>query len=215
MSLKHTKIILFGPPASGKGTQAKVLAKLTGLPHISTGDILRNLDLNTDLGRQAKSFMDQGKLVPAEMAIQLTLDRLKKPDCQKGFILDGFPRSLEQAEALKKFLGGSDYIVIYFTLTLKEAVDRIAGRASCPQCKKPYNDKKDPPKKSGICDNCRVPLVKRDDDNEATAAKRFQVYNAETAPLLARYKKSGKLVELDATKSIEAVSKELKDLLAA
>ena len=188
-------MILLGPPGAGKGTQSVELSKRYGVPHISTGDILReSVKAGLPLGLKAKSYMDKGELVPDDVVIGVVTERLKSPDTKKGFILDGFPRTVKQAvgldTALKDIHSGID-MVIYFQTSSKVAIERLTGRRVCKDCGFNYHVKNMPPKKEGICDRCGGALYQRPDDNEATVANRLKVYEAETKPLVDYYSKKG------------------------
>ncbi|MEW6267093.1 MAG: adenylate kinase [Thermodesulfobacteriota bacterium] len=194
-------IILFGPPAAGKGTQAKMLVDKYGLPQISTGDILRaNLKARTELGLEAKKYMDAGKLVPDEVVIGIINNRLKEPDCRDGFMLDGFPRTLAQAEALEKILGQNgikiDHVVS-IQVPDHELIIRVTGRRTCRQCGQGYHVKFDPPEKEGVCGQCGGELYQRGDDNEATFSTRLKAFNDQTQPLIAFYQRKGLLRPID------------------
>ena len=190
-------LILLGGPGAGKGTQAKKLIKKYQIPQISTGDILRAaVKDGTEMGKKAKEFMDAGKLVPDEVVIGIIKDRLKEPDCQKGFILDGFPRTVPQAEALEKVLSGMgkkvDHVVS-IDVDEEELVTRLTGRRTCKNaaCGQMYHIKFNPPKKDLICDKCGGELYQRDDDNETTVRSRLATYNQATKPLIDHYKAKG------------------------
>jgi len=181
------RLILLGPPGAGKGTQAKMLAEKFGIPQISTGDILRKaVSQDTELGKQAKAVMDDGKLVPDEIVIELIKQRIKAEDCVKGFILDGFPRTIVQAEKLTETLKemnlGIDH-VIDLEVNHQELIERLTGRRSCSNCGAMFHEETRLPKKDGICDFCGQPLYQRPDDNKETIIKRLDVYEKETAPL--------------------------------
>ena len=185
------KLILLGPPGAGKGTQAVRLVEYYGIPQISTGDILRKaVKDGTELGVQAKSYMDKGALVPDEVVIGIIRDRIVEPDCANGYILDGFPRTIAQAEALDEMLGklgtGIDH-VLNISLGDDEIIKRLTGRRTCANCGAGYHVLFDPPKKEGICDKCGGKLIQRDDDKEATIRERLKVYRAQTEPLIAYY----------------------------
>ncbi|MDD5437158.1 MAG: adenylate kinase [Candidatus Omnitrophica bacterium] len=189
------KLILLGPPGAGKGTQSVELSKRYGLPHISTGDILReSVKAGAPLGVKAKTYMDKGELVPDEVVIGIVAERLKGSDTKKGFILDGFPRTVKQAagldKALKSILSGID-IVIYFQTSNKVAIERLTGRRVCKKCGFNYHVKNMPPKKDGVCDRCGASLYQRPDDNEATVLNRLKVYEEQTKPLVEYYAKQG------------------------
>ncbi|MBI5699862.1 adenylate kinase [Candidatus Saganbacteria bacterium] len=207
-------LIFLGPPGSGKGTQAKRLADKMGFPHIALGDILReSIRLGDEVGLLAKGFVEAGKLVPDEVTIRITRERIAKPDCQRGFILDGFPRSLNQALALDETLKGADYRVVYFDVPLQAVIERNAGRWSCPNCGAVYHVKFNPPKQAGICDRCGEKLYQRKDDNEEVIKTRFVVYEQQTTPLIEYYSKKGKLVKLEAEATISEVNERLQKAL--
>ncbi|MBI3594611.1 MAG: adenylate kinase [Nitrospirae bacterium] len=210
--------ILLGPPGAGKGTQGQALASRYGIPKISTGDILReSVALKTPLGLKAKSFMDRGALVPDEVVIGLVRERLKQPDCQKGFILDGFPRTIPQAESLDQTIadaGKSIDAVINFDLAEAEIVRRLSGRRSCPNCKAVFHITLNPPRQSGICDQCQNGLVQREDDKEDTVRNRYKEYLEKTSPLLQYYENSGLLHSLAGNGTIALVSKEIERILS-
>jgi adenylate kinase len=198
-------LIFFGPPGSGKGTQAKLLFDKTQAPHISLGDILREeVRQGTEIGRQAKELMNAGKLVPDELTIALTKKRLRQPDCRNGFILDGYPRSVAQADALDGLELTIDK-VIYFQVNEDKVVERLTGRRSCKVCGAVYHIKFNLPKVAGKCDRDGSELYQRPDDEEKAIRTRFEVYAKQTEPLLARYQKSNKLVTVDAGGSIEEI----------
>jgi len=194
------RIILLGPPGAGKGTQAKTLAEEIRLPHISTGDLLRkNVSLNTDLGKQAQDYMNKGALVPDELVNQMMIDRISQDDAQAGFILDGYPRNLAQAEILDKALvarGKQIDLVIYLDTSEAVVIQRLSGRLVCKKCGANFHSTNMPPKKTGICDNCGGALYQRSDDTEATIRKRLQVYRNECSPLIKYYQEKGKLQRL-------------------
>lgn len=207
-------LIFLGPPGSGKGTQAKRLADRLGFPHIALGDILReSIRMQDEVGLLAKGFVEAGKLVPDEVTIRITRERISKPDCQRGFILDGFPRSLIQAQALDETLKGADYRVVYFEVPLNAVIERNAGRWSCPNCGAVYHVKFNPPKQAGLCDRCGEKLYQRKDDNEEVIKTRFTVYEQQTAPLIEYYSKKGKLFKLEASAKIDEVCSRLQKVL--
>ena len=193
-------IILLGAPGAGKGTQAVKLTEKLGIPQVASGDLFRKaLSEKTELGLKAKEYMDQGKLVPNEITIQMVLERLAEPDCAAGALLDGFPRNLDQATALDKAMSASSRAidkVVYINVSEAELLRRLGGRWICRKCQAPYHEIDSPPKVKGICDRCGGELYQRDDDNEKTVKNRLKVYFAETSPLIEYYKKSGKLVEV-------------------
>lgn len=207
------RAILLGPPGAGKGTHAVGLSKHYDIPHISTGDLFReNVGKGTPLGLEAKAYMDKGELVPDELVIRLVEDRISQPDAQNGFLLDGFPRTIPQAEALWKFCEEND-VPVDFAINLEAPYEliekRIAGRRSCPTCGKIYNVYFQPPKVDGICDIDGAELVQRSDDNEETIKTRFKVYEDETAPLIDFYSDKGILKSFDSTRSLDDVQEEI------
>ena len=209
-----------GPPASGKGTQTKKLAAETGFVHVDTGSLLREaMAKGTEAGKIAKDYVEKGALVPVEVVAQIIKDRLKQDDVQKGFILDGFPRSIEQAEMLDDMLKEIDEgkevqtKVIYFEIPIENLMERIIYRRSCPKCGAIYNLKTMPIKQEGICDACGSELVQRKDDTEEIAKKRFDTYFEQTAPLIDFYTNRGLLVKLDATGSIDEIYNKLKEVI--
>lgn len=197
------KIIMLGAPGAGKGTQAKMLADKYGIPHISTGDIFRaNIKNETELGKKAKEYMDQGLLVPDELTCNLVVDRIQQEDCNKGYILDGFPRTIPQAEALDKALtelnDKIDY-AINVEVPDENIVGRMSGRRACVGCGATYHIVYNPTKAEGICDRCGKELILRDDDKPETVQKRLNVYHEQTQPLIDFYKNKGVLKEVDGT----------------
>ena len=202
-------ILLMGPPGAGKGTQAANLVKEFGIPHISTGDMFRAaVKEGTELGLQAKACMDAGKLVPDEVTIGIVKERLAKPDCKKGFILDGFPRTVEQADALTgilKELGLSLTAALNITVPAADLIERAVGRRICKSCGATYHVKFNPPQKAGVCDTCAGDLYQRADDSEETMKNRLSVYEAQTKPLIAYYEKAGVYKEIDGRKAIDDV----------
>jgi adenylate kinase len=207
-------LIFLGPPGSGKGTQAKKLSEKMRLPHVALGDILREtIREGTEVGRKAKEFVEAGKLVPDEVTIEITRQRLAKDDCKFGFILDGFPRSIKQAEALSQILAGKDYRVLYFKVQLESVIERNSGRLSCPVCGAVYHEKFSPPKAEGKCDRCGNKLYKRADDNEEVIRTRFKVYEDSTTPVIEYYKNIGNLVAVNAAGAIDEVFERLTKAL--
>jgi adenylate kinase len=194
-------IILLGAPGAGKGTQAVMLAEKLKLAPVSSGDLFRQaLQKDTELGKKAKSYMEKGRLVPDDITIRMVLERLEARDTEKGAILDGFPRNIEQAGALDKALeeqGKAIDKAIYIKVAEAELLKRLSGRWICRNCQTPYHETDNPPKVKGICDRCGGELYQRADDNPATVKKRLEVYFAETAPLIKYYKKAGKLLEIN------------------
>ncbi len=211
-------IILLGPPGAGKGTQAKMISEKYGIPQIATGDILREaVAKGTELGKKAKEYMDRGELVPDEIVIGIVKERLKQPDCEKGFILDGFPRTLAQAEALDKMLeelGKKLDAVINIDVPEEEIVKRIVNRRTCKNCGAVYHLIFNPPKVEGKCDKCGGELYQRDDDKEETVRERLRVYRERTEPLIEYYKNKGLLYNVDGTKDIEGVFKQIDEILS-
>jgi adenylate kinase len=206
------RLVLLGPPGSGKGTQGAKLAETLGVPRISTGDILRrNVAERTRLGRDAKAYMEAGKLVPDELVIAMTERRLQEPDVKKGFVLDGFPRTVAQAEALGK-LTKLD-AVLNLLLEPEELVKRSAGRRVCPKCEAVYHVLSNPPKRDGICDRCGSTLVVRPDDREEVVRTRIETYEKQTAPLIRYYKERGLLREVYASGVIEEISMRVREAL--
>jgi len=188
--------VLLGPPGAGKGTQAAKLSNYVGVPRISTGDILRkHVAEGTDLGKKAQAYMDAGKLVPDDLVIAMTERRLKEADARKGFILDGFPRTIAQAEALAKLVP-LDAVINLF-LEPEELIKRNTGRRVCPKCDAVYHVLMNRPRKEGICDRCGGPLRQRSDDTERVIAERLRAYREQTAPLILRYQKAGLLLTVD------------------
>lgn len=210
-------IMLFGAPGAGKGTQAKFLIEKYGIPQISTGDILRAaIKEGTAMGLEAKRFMDEGKLVPDSTIIGIIKDRLSQEDCKKGFILDGFPRTIAQAEALEvlmKEMGITLDKVISLNVPDELIVGRVTGRKVCPACGASFHVEFNPPKVEGKCDLCGADLITRKDDNAETVIKRLGEYHSQTAPLFDFYQERGVLVDIDGTKSVEAITKEIFDIL--
>ncbi|PAV12843.1 adenylate kinase [Methanosarcina spelaei] len=209
-------IILFGPPGAGKGTQAKKMVDYYGIPQISTGDILRaNVREGTELGLAAKKYMDKGELVPDEVLIGIIKNRLKEQDCEKGFILDGYPRTLPQADALAVILDEINKpidVVLNLEVPDEELVERISGRLMC-NCGASYHRTFNPPKKDEICDICGGKVFQRADDKEEAVKTRLSVYKKQTEPLIDYYAKQGVLITLDGTKDIDEVFEEIKAVL--
>lgn len=211
-------IVLLGPPGAGKGTQAQVLAEKTGLAHISSGDIFReNLKNQTDLGKLAQGYMNRGELVPDDVTIAMIRERLSRPDCAKGAILDGFPRTPAQAEALSVMLEELDGKVVsvpYISVPAEVLIERLSGRWTCRTCGKVYHSVYNPPQKAGICDDDGGELYQREDDQPATVEKRIKVYLEQTSPLIEHYRQAGLLVEIDGTLPIEEVTRQLLQAIA-
>lgn len=213
------KLILLGPPGAGKGTQAKMLVDHFGVPQISTGDILRAaVKEGTPMGIKAKAFMDAGGLVPDEVVVGIVRERLQKPDCTEGFILDGFPRTVAQADALKESLRqlGKDLdAVVSLEVDVEALVERLTGRRTCRECGRGYHLQFDPPKIAEVCDACGGDLFQRDDDREETIRKRLAVYLAQTAPLVDYYRAGGLLACVDGMREIDSVQQQILSALAA
>ena len=206
-------MVLLGPPGAGKGTHAKILGERYQIPHISTGDLLRSqIQQNTALGKRAKSFIDSGKLVPDEVVIDMVRERLEQTDAAGGFILDGFPRTVEQAKALDQMLETRKTplnLVLEFRTSEKVIVDRLSGRRACTHCGATYHIRNIPPKREGICDACGKPLIQRKDDTPDTILKRLGVYEEQTAPLIEFYKKRKLLQVVNGDLEIAPLQKEL------
>jgi len=210
-------IMLLGAPGVGKGTQAKKIMAKYGIPQISTGDILRNeVRLQTELGKLAKEVMERGELVPDEIILKMVEKRLQEPDCQKGFILDGFPRTIPQAEGLEEILqrmGNISLKVIEIYVPDEEIIRRLSARRICSKCGKDYNLIFNPPPADGKCEVCGGEIIQRDDDREETIRKRLEVYRKQTEPLVSYYQKKGNLYRVDGTRSIEEVFQEIERII--
>ena len=206
-------IVLLGPPGAGKGTQAKTLADTFGLVHVSSGDIFReNLKSQTELGKRAQNFMNRGELVPDDLTIAMIRERLSRPDCKLGAILDGFPRTPAQADALAVMLGelgGKVDVVPYIAVPAPVLIERLSGRWTCRASGHVFHEKYNPPKIAGKCDFDQSELYQRDDDKSETVARRIQVYTDQTAPLIEYYQKRNLLAEVDGTQGIEVVGQQL------
>lgn len=213
------KIIMLGAPGAGKGTQAKKIAEKYGIPHISTGDIFRaNIKSGTELGRQAKEYMDQGALVPDELTIGMLMDRIQMEDCKKGYVLDGFPRTIPQAESLKDALfkrGQKIDYAINVDVPDENIIKRMAGRRACISCGATYHIVYNPSKVADVCDVCGARLVLRDDDKPETVKKRLAVYHDRTQPLIEYYKEAGVLVNVDGTQELNKVFSDIAAILGA
>lgn len=211
------KIIMLGAPGAGKGTQAKMIADKYGVPHVSTGDIFRaNIKNGTELGMEAKKYMDQGLLVPDELTVKILLDRVSQPDCKNGYVLDGFPRTIPQAEVLDKALaelGESIDYAIDVDVPDENIVKRMSGRRACVSCGATYHVVHVPPKKEGICDRCGNELILRDDDKPETVKNRLDVYHKQTQPLIDFYTKKGVLKTVDGTVDMQDVFKAIVAIL--
>jgi adenylate kinase len=212
-------VVMLGAPGAGKGTQADILSRDMNLPHIASGDLFRQaLEKGTDLGLLAKNYMDKGELVPDNITIKMILERMDHPDCASGCVFDGFPRSLQQAEALDKALrerGRTIDKAIYIEMPDEELVKRLSGRWLCRNCQTPYHITNSPPKEPGKCDKCGGELYQRPDDREDTVKERLRVFLAETVPILDYYRKQGKLVRVNGNLGMQAVAKEIVSALKA
>ena len=211
------KIIMLGAPGAGKGTQAKMLAKEYGIPHISTGDIFRaNIKNGTELGVEAKKYMDQGLLVPDELTVKILLDRVAQEDCKNGYVLDGFPRTIPQAQVLDEALNNLgdqiDY-AIDVDVPDENIINRMSGRRACLSCGATYHVVHIPPKAEGVCDTCGQALVLRDDDKPETVKSRLEVYHKQTQPLIEFYTKKGVLRSVDGTVDMQDVFAAIKAIL--
>ena len=211
------KIVMLGAPGAGKGTQASMIAENFGIPHISTGDIFRaNIKNGTELGKEAKAYMDKGELVPDELTVRLLLDRVAQDDCKEGYVLDGFPRTIPQAEVLEKELektGDKIDKAVNVDVPDENIVRRMSGRRACLKCGATYHIVHIPPKKEGICDVCGSELVLRDDDKEETVMNRLDVYHKQTSPLIDFYSKRNVLETVDGTKDSKEVFEDIKKIL--
>ena len=214
-------VILLGAPGAGKGTQAKLIAHQYGIPHISTGDILRdNVARGTDLGKNAKAIMEKGELVPDTLVLDMVEDRVDCPDCDRGFVLDGFPRTAAQAEWLDRFLTTRTFagrhlppIVMNFQVGYNQLLQRLTGRRSCPTCGRIYNVYFQPPRREGVCDFDGAPLIQRKDDSEEVISERLKNYERQTLPLADYYRRQGRLYEVNGELPREQVTAEVLSLL--
>ena len=213
------KIIMLGAPGAGKGTQAKMIAEKFGIPHISTGDIFRaNIKNGTELGKKAKEFMDKGQLVPDELTVEILLDRVANDDCKNGYVLDGFPRTIPQADVLDAELtklGDKVDFAVNVDVPDENIVRRMSGRRACLKCGATYHIEHIPPKKEGICDKCGSELVQREDDKPETVQNRLSVYHEQTQPLIDYYDKKNILKTVDGTKDMQEVFNEIVKILNA
>ena len=211
------KIIMLGAPGAGKGTQAKMIADKYQIPHISTGDIFRsNIKNGTELGKEAKTYMDKGELVPDELTVRILLDRVAQPDCENGYVLDGFPRTIPQSEVLDQELSKRNETIDYainVEVPDENIVRRMSGRRACVNCGATYHIVHVPPKQEGICDKCGKELILRDDDKEETVKNRLNVYHEQTQPLIDFYQNKGVLKEVDGTVDMMDVFKAITDIL--
>ncbi len=213
------KIIMLGAPGAGKGTQAKMIAEKYGIPHVSTGDIFRaNIKNGTELGKKAKTYMDAGQLVPDSLTVDLLIDRISQEDCANGYVLDGFPRTIPQAQCLEDALNARGEAVDYainVEVPDSNIVNRMGGRRACVTCGATYHLVHIPPKAEGICDKCGSELILRDDDKPETVLKRLGVYHEQTQPLIDFYGAKGVLKEVDGTQDMKAVFEAIVEILGA
>jgi len=217
MGKKGLAIIMVGPPGAGKGTQARLLSDSLKLPHVSTGDMLREaLKNQTDLGKKAQAYMDSGALVPDELVDAIVADRLRREDCCNGFILDGYPRTIPQALVLQGFLDKEAKKALTIGIEVKDSflIERISARWTCPKCGKMFNAQLDPGKKNGRCDACNADLVQRKDDTEEVIANRLQVYHKQTQPLIQFYRDQGSYFDVDGSRTINEVFNDIVSLVA-
>jgi adenylate kinase len=210
-------LVLFGPPGAGKGTQAKFIVDSCKIPQISTGDMLRTaVKEQTPLGLVAKQIMESGGLVPDEVVLGIVRERIVRSDCKNGFVLDGFPRTIPQADALVSILSGLNKQidhVISLDVDSTEIIQRLSGRRTCPSCGKGYHVNNDPPNLEGICDSCHVALIQREDDREDTVKNRLAVYEQQTAPLKAYYGQAGLLRHIDGSGTIQDIQHQINEVL--
>lgn len=208
--------VLLGPPGSGKGTQAKRLSAKLGIPQISTGDLFReNISKETELGKKVKAVIAAGRLVPDDLVVAMLFERLKRPDCQAGYLLDGFPRTLNQADVLELFLteSGDQSVILNLNVEDESVIKRLSGRLTCKECGHLHNRYFSPPAKAGVCDLCGGELIQRPDDKEDVVQERLRVYHAQTRPLIDYYRKKKHLVDIQADKDQELVFNELLGFL--
>lgn len=217
MKVLSRALIFLGPPGAGKGTQAREISRRYGIPHLSTGDMFReHIVRGTDLGRRAKPVMDSGQLVPDEIVLGMVEERISRPDCAAGFVLDGFPRTLAQAEALEKILEGHHLgrpVVVNFVVDPELMFRRMEGRRTCSQCGQIYNLHDSPPRQPGRCDKCGGALMQRPDDRPEVMRERRAAYERQTRPLVDYYQARGQLFEVDGSKDVESVRRDLLALL--
>lgn len=213
------RVLFLGPPGAGKGTQARELSREWGVPQVATGDMLREqMAAGTALGREAKQYYDRGELVPDDVILRMVADRLRRSDAASGFLLDGFPRTIAQADGLAAMLeqlGQKLDAVIYFDVSQPELVRRLTGRRLCRNCQAPYHLVSAPPARQGVCDRCGGPLYQREDDSEATVLNRLQVYERQTAPLLDYYRQRGLLRTVPGEGAVEKIRQALRDAVGA
>lgn len=212
--MRMLKLIIFGPPSAGKGTQAQRLSEKYEIPQIATGDLLREaVAKQTPLGVKIKSYIDTGRLGPDDLIVQLIADRVAKADCASGYILDGFPRTMGQADELDKMTAVD--LVLNIVVDFEELVERAVGRRICPECAAVFNVKSKPPVEEGVCDKCGSRLVQRDDDREETVRNRLKVYMDQTAPLLEHFRAKGNLVDIDGSAGIDGVFSQMVQAIDA
>jgi adenylate kinase len=213
------RLLFLGPPGAGKGTQARELAREWGVPHVATGDMLREaMTAGTPLGREAKQFYDRGELVPDDVILKMVAERFQRPDAAQGFILDGFPRTIAQADGLGAMLdalGQKVGAVIYFDVAEPELVRRLTGRRLCRKCQTPFHVVSAPPKRVGVCDSCGGDLYQRVDDSEATVRNRLEVFERQTAPLLDYYRRRGVLRTVSGEGSVDRIRQDLRETAGA
>ena len=211
------RLILLGAPGAGKGTQAVMLSQRLNVPHISTGDIFRNnIKSGTKLGLKAKEYMEKGGLVPDEITIAIVKDRIGQPDCARGFIFDGFPRTIPQAEYLDRVLDEMGLLidhVIDIYVTDQKIIERLSGRRVCPSCGAIYHLKSNPPEEADVCNSCKTGLIQREDDKEETVIKRLDTYHKQTEPLIEYYRNKGKLITVTGQETIEETTKGVQKAL--
>ena len=212
-------VVLMGPPGAGKGTQAARLAERQGAAHVASGDLFREaLAAGTPLGQQAKGYMERGELVPDDLVVKMVLERLARPDCDRGVILDGFPRTAAQAEALDEALAAQERRVdaaLLLDVPAEAILERMTGRRICRQCQAPYHIKFNPPARAGVCDRCGGPLYQRDDDREDTVRRRLAVYQEQTLPLASYYRQRGILRQVDGLGEVDEITERLMRALGA
>ncbi len=211
-------LVLLGPPGAGKGTQAELLSEWLGVPAVSTGDLFRKaMAESTELGSQAKAYIERGDLVPDEVTVGMVRERLGKSDCEDGVILDGFPRTVPQADALEDLLADMDRqldAALYIEVSREELLRRLGGRWTCRDCGEVYHEIYDPPEEEGVCDRCGGELYQRSDDTPEAQEQRIKVYTEETAPLYDYYAEKGQLVKIDGEQEIEAVQQDIREAVA-
>ncbi len=211
-------LVLLGPPGAGKGTQAELLSEWLDIPAVSTGDLFRKaMAEDTELGLQAKAYIERGDLVPDEVTVGMVRERLEKPDCEDGVILDGFPRTVPQADALEELLAGMDRqldAALYIEVSREQLLRRLGGRWTCRDCGEVYHEIYDPPEEEGVCDTCGGELYQRSDDTPEAQEQRIKVYMEETAPLYDYYAEKGQLIKVDGEQEIDAVQRDIREAVA-